>query len=81
LFQFDAFSEDACCFNMTFVTSDGRKYSTPVHLSGGDFWQRVRLSNKNFKSETGRPLDGFTGLELCELSDCAGVIFNNILWI
>lgn len=49
--------------------------------TGGDFWQKIKISAAELKSDEGKPLPRFGMCKLLLISDAENVLFNNIVWI
>ena len=82
LFQFDAFSSKAKEINIQVLSYPEMKYyKTTLKLKGGEFWQKVMLSNTDFKSDEGKPLQKFSDSKMCIFTNASNVLFNNLLWI
>lgn len=80
--QMDIFSEKAKTVTFTFVSyPDITRYSCRVNLAGGDFWQKIKLSASDCKSEEGRTLSRFEFCKQLLVSDAEDVLFNNLVWI
>ena len=52
-----------------------------MKLAGGDFWQKIKLSASDCKSEEGRTLSRFEFCKQLLISDAEDVLFNNLVWI
>lgn len=80
--QLDAYSPEERCITVSFRSyPELTRYSCRVKLTGGDFWQKVKLSASMFKSEEGRTLSKFGVCKQLIISDAENVVFNNLVWI
>ena len=80
--QMDIFSPEKKRITFDFVAYPSLShYECPVDLTGGDFWQKVKLSAAECKSEMGKTLSNFGVCKQLLISGAENVLFNNIVWI
>ena len=82
ILQMDIYSPSEKEVTFTFVSyPDLTPYNCRVRLTGGDFWQKVKLSAADCKNENGRTLQKFGACKQLLISGAENVLFNNIVWI
>lgn len=80
--QMDIYSDTRRDIDFRFVAyPDLTEYSCKVTATGGDFWQKIKISAAELKSDEGKPLPRFGMCKLLLISDAENVLFNNIVWI
>ena len=82
ILQMDIYSPEKKTVCFGFISyPDMTLYRGYVALQGGDFWQKIKLSASDMKSEEGRPLPRFGICKQMTIADAENVVFNNIIWI
>lgn len=82
ILQMDVHSEEAREITCLFLTlPDAAAYGCRVKLSGGDFWQKIKLSAPEMKNAEGKPLTSFGATRLMVIKGAENVVFNNLVWI
>lgn len=80
--QTDIYSDIPRTITFTFVSyPELTHYACRVRLTGGDFWQKVKITAADCKSAEGRTLSRFGVCKQLLISDAENVLFNNIVWI
>ena len=82
ILQMDVYSasqRDITCYFLSLP--DATAYGCTVKLTGGDFWQKIKLSASEMKNAEGKPLSSFGAARLLLVKDAEDVVFNNLVWI
>ncbi len=84
LLQFDANSHDESQIKViieTKIRNEIVQFTSSVKLHGGDMWQNVLLSAKDFKDKNNKPLSDFTEGRVLSIIGDNKFSVNNILWL
>lgn len=80
--HFDAYSKEERDVYVVMTTfPSAKKYEAVAHLKGGEFWQKILLESADFKSDEGKTLAKFSDTKCLYITDAAGVVFNNFIWV
>ncbi len=81
--SFDLWSATDAAVKVTFYKDEEEQtgYSATVKLSGGGKWKNFTLDPEEFKTETGKSLDGFNETVSVVFRLENRVVLNNVIWL
>ncbi|MBE7087328.1 MAG: hypothetical protein E7369_03410 [Clostridiales bacterium] len=84
ILMLDIFTKDKCELTVKLIKDffgEKVEYVAKTNVNGGKIWHNVRLEMNKFKTEEGRILKTYQGIDAIEFYVSCDYLINNVLWI